>query len=322
MKNTNSNKTSINVAQNKTPLNRKKIHDGMVEHPGISESFEDALIILFLLLAMFVCMIPMWHTLMSSLSDGQQLIAHDGLVWTWVTTDGWANFAGYMKTITYSNYAVLKSYGITLFYAAGHVFFGLIINVIAAYVLYRRPKMAPFLTFFIIFTMMFNGGTLPTYMVIKNLGMTGTLWALLIPGCTNAMFVILTMNAFKQVAVSTVEAAEIDGAGHFIIMFKVLLPQAMGLITVTMINTAIMSWNAWFEASIYVPSNPELWPLQLWIKQIVADNVNIINAATPDWNKYLVSYSVILIATIPVLLVMPYAQKRLQKGSLMGAVKE
>lgn len=294
----------------------------MVEHPGIGGIIVDAVIILILLQAMFICMIPMWHTLMSSLSEGQQLSAHAGLAWKWITKDGMANFAGYIKTVTYSDYAVLKSYGITLLYVASQVVFGLIINVIAAYVIYRGPKLAPFLTIFILFTMMFNGGILPTYMVIKNLGMTGTPLALMLPGCTNAMFVILTMNAFKQVSPSTVEAAEIDGAGHFIIMFKVLLPQAMGLITVSMINTAIMAWNAWFEASIYVPSNPELWPLQLWIKQIVADNQNVINAATPDWDKYLVSYSVILIATIPVLIAMPLAQKQLQKGSLMGAVKE
>lgn len=322
MNNTNNNKKRMNTTQSIVVSKRKKIREGMVEHPGIGGRIADIIIILFLLLAMIACLIPMWHTLMASLSDGQQLIAHPGIVWRWITTDGLPNFGGYIKTITYNSFAILKSYGITLLYAGGHVIFGLVINVIAAYVLYRKPKMAPFLTLFILFTMMFNGGTLPTYMVIKNLGLTGTIWALLLPGCTNAMFVILTMNAFKQVAVSTVEAAEIDGGGHFTIMFKVLLPQSMGLITVTMINTAIISWNAWFEASIYVPSNRELWPLQLWIKQIVADNENIINVATPDWDKYLVSYSVILIATIPVLMVMPFVQKRLQKGSLMGAVKE
>ena len=178
------------------------------------------------------------------------------------------------------------------------------------------------MTLFFVVSLMFNGGTVPTYMVIRTLGMTGTIWSLILPGCTNAMFIMMTMNAYKQVPYSTIESAELDGAGHFTIMFKILLPQAMGLVTVCMINTAILSWNSWFEASIYVPSNKEIWPLQLWIRQIVADNESILQAATPDWNKYLVSYCVIIIATLPVLIAMPFAQKQLQKGSLLGAVKE
>ena len=111
------------------------------------------------------------------------------------------------------------------------------------------------MTLFMLFTMMFNGGLLPTYMVVKRLGLVGTPLSLVIPSCTNAMFVLLTINAFRQVPFSTVESAEMDGAGHFTVMFRVLLPQAMGLIIVVMINTAIISWNSWFEASIYVPSN-------------------------------------------------------------------
>ena len=215
----------------------------------------------------------------------------------------------------------MKSYLITIMYVAGNLLFGLIFNVIGGYVLYRNTKIGGFLAIFVILTMMFGGGIVPTYMVVRKLGMVGTPWALMLPSCTNAMFIILALNAFKQVPDSTVEAAELDGAGHFTIMFRVMLPQAMGLIMVSLINTAIISWNSWFEASIYVPNNPELWPLQLWIKKIVAENASIVNVAVPDWNKYLVSYCVILIATVPILMAMPYAQKQLQKGSFVGAVK-
>ncbi len=304
-------------------MSRKpKYKEGMVVHPGAGERIADVLILLFLFLCIFIAVIPMWHTAMVSVSDGQQVIAHSGILWKWITPDGKPNWVGYDKTINYSDLAIIRSYGITIVYVAGNVIFGLIMNVIGAYCIFRKTKLSGFMTLFFIFTMMFGGGTVPTYMVIRNLGMTGTIWSLIIPGCTNAMFIIMTMNAYKQVPYSTIESAELDGAGHFTIMFKILLPQSMGLITVCMINTAILSWNSWFEASIYVPSNREIWPLQLWIKQIVADNSSILQAATPDWNKYLVSYCVILIATLPVLMCMPFAQKQLQKGSLLGAVKE
>ena len=306
----------------KAVIPKKQIREGMVVKPTLSGHMADVIIYIILFGIMFGALIPMWHTLMASLSDGQQLIAHDGIAWLWVTANGKPNLEGYLKTISYSNMALIKSYGITILYVFGNIFFGLIINITGAYVIYRGPKLAKVFTMILVFTMLFNGGMVPTYMVIRNLGMTGTPWALMLPGCTNAMFLILQMNAFKQVPVSTVESAQLDGAGHFTMMFRILLPQARGLTLVTIINIAILSWNSWFEASIYVPQNRELWPLQLWIRQIVADNATTINSAAVDWNRYLVSYCVILIATLPVLIAMPFAQKQLQKGALMGAVKE
>lgn len=317
MRNNNINKMN----KEKAIKHKKQIKDGMVVHPRPLGRLADVLIIVILLLAMFICVVPMWHTLMTSLSDGKLLQAHEGMVWWWVTTDGKPNFKGYIKTINYTDFAILKSYVITIMYVVGNVFFGLILNVTAGYVLYRKTKFGGVIAIFILLTMMFGGGIVPTYMVIKKLGMVGTPLSLILPGCTNAMFMIIAMNAFKQVPESTVEAAEIDGAGHFRVMFEIMLPQAMGLIMVIIINTAIMSWNSWFDASIYVTNSPELWPLQLWIKKIVADNAAIVTVAVPDWNKYLVSYCVILIATIPILMAMPFAQKQLQKGSFAGAVK-
>lgn len=302
--------------------NSKRYREGRVEHPSVGGWIADIIIIAVLFAIMFVCVIPMWHTLMASLSDGKLLEAHDGIAWWWVTADGSWNLGGYIKTLTYQDYAILKSYLVTLMYVASHVVCGLIINVIGGYVLSRKTKLGKFLTLFVILTVMFNGGVIPTFIVVRSLGMVGTPLSLMIPGCTNGMFVILVMNAFRQVPESTVEAARIDGAGHFRVMFRIMLPQAWGLTLVTMINTGIMTWNSWYTAAIYVPTQTEWWPLQIWIKQMVADNADITNVINPDWNKYLVSFCVIIVSTLPILLAMPFLQKKLQKGTLAGAVKE
>ena len=164
------------------------------------------------------------------------MIAHEGILWKWLTGDGSINLAGYERTIDYSDYAILKSYAITLLYVVGNVVFGLVMIVIGAYCIFRQNKLRTFMTLFFVFSLMFNGGTVPTYMVIRTLGMTGTIWSLILPGCTNAMFIMMTMNAYKQVPYSTIESAELDGAGHFTIMFKILLPQAMGLVTVCTVS--------------------------------------------------------------------------------------
>lgn len=314
------NKKQIQLPSGKI-IDKKDLEDGPVIKSSRLDIVANVLIGIVLLGVIFAAIIPMWHTLISSLSDGQQLIAHDGLATWFVNSNGKPNWAGYVKTFEYANGAILKGYAVTLMYVAGNVIFGLIINVISAYVIYRETKISKFIIIFVIITMLFQGGVIPTYMVIRQIGFINTPWALIIPNATNAMFVMLQFNAFRQVPRSTVEAAEIDGASHFDIMFRVLLPQSKGLTVVVMINTAIIAWNAWFSASIYVTTAQKLWPLQLWIKQIVADNADIINAQTPDWDKYLVAYAVVVIATLPILLLMPFIQKQIQKGALVGSEK-
>lgn len=301
---------------------RRRLRAGRVERSSGAGLVFDILIVVVLVLVMFICLIPFWHTLMASLSDGQLLTAHNGMLWWFETADGAPNFGGYAKTLTYNNFAIIKSYGITIAYLIYNVLLGFIVNVIGGYVLCRKTKLGKALTIFIMITMLFNGGVIPTYMVVRGLGLLNNPLSLVLPSCTNAMFVVLGMNAFKSVPESTIESAKLDGAGHFRLMFRIMLPQAMGLFIVSMINTAIISWNAWFEASIYITSQRDLWPLQIWIKQLTADMGDFAMQTNPDWNSYIVSYCVVIVSMIPILIAMPFVQKQLQKGSLAGAVKE
>ncbi len=295
----------------------KKYPDGMVEKNSAVGIIVDILITIFLCVVMFCCIIPLWHTIMCSISDGKVLLGHEGLA---VLPVGAATFDGYK--LIFANPNILRGYFNTILYVVGSCFCGFVINVIGGYVLSRQTKLKGVLALIVLFTTMFSGGTVPTYMVIRRLGMTGTPLALIIPGCTNAMFVLMVMRSFNSVPESTVEAARIDGAGHFKIMFNVMLPQAMGMTIVTIINTAILSWNSWLPASIYVPTAQNWWPLQLWIKQLVANSTDFLNYANPDYARYLIQYCVIVISTLPIIIVFPFFQKRLEKGMVMGAVKE
>ena len=301
---------------------KRKIKQGRVIRSTGLGIVADVAVVAALVVVMFICVILLWHTLMASLSDGQLLSSHSGMLWWWVTEDGLPNFDGYLKTINYNDFAILKSYAITILYVIGNVVVGLVVNVTGGYVLSRPSKLQGPLTIFVIFTIIFSGGTIPTYMVIRNLGLLHTPWSLILPSCTNAMFVVMGANAFRGVPAATVEAARLDGAGEFRIMFSIMLPQAKGLFLVSAINTVTIAWNAWFEASIYVTSDPELWPLQIWIRQLAADMGDFALQTNPDWNGYLVSYCAIIISMVPILAAMPFIQKQLQKGSLTGAVKE
>ena len=297
------------MKENKTP---KKRLFGMMSTADI---ITDAVIMLILLLVAFISFIPLWHVVMSSVSDGKLLLSHKGVVWAPI---GEFNLNGYK--LIFRNSGVVKSYLNTILYVGG-TGLGLIMNVLAGYILSRKTRFKPFMIVFFVITTMFNGGTIPTYLVIRALGMTGTPLALIIPGATNAMFMLFMMNAYMAIDRDYEEAASIDGAGHLQIMFQILLPQAKGMAIVTAVQTAIMKWNSWFEASIYVPTQKNLWPLQLWVKELTSNTTEFLKSSNPDYNQYLIQYAVIVIATLPLLACMPLFIGKLEKGVATGGIK-
>lgn len=304
-----SKKKKYNPAEEDTALH-------MVEHKTPLDRFADVLIYLVVALIAFVCVIPMWHVLMTSVSDGKMVMAYEGLLWKWI---GDFNLAPYK--LIFRDASILSGYMNTIIYTVGSTTLGFLIAAVTGYALSRDTKLKTPVSLVLMSTMLFSGGMVPTYMVIKALGWVGTRWALLIPGCTNAMFMIMMMNAFNSVPHEMYEAARIDGAGHIRTMWQVMLPQAMNLGFVIILNSVVGQWNSWLPASIYVTNKKNLWPLQLWIKQIVADNANFLQSANPDYNRYLIQYAVIVAATLPILLAFPFFQDKLEKGVIAGGVK-
>ena len=295
-------------------VEEKSLH--MVEHKGIGDHIADVIIYLLVALVAFVSVIPMWHVLMTSLSDGKMVMAYEGLVWKWI-----GNFNLKAYNLIFDNASIVSGYANTIIYTVSSTALGFVLAAITGYALSRDTKLKTPVSLILMATMLFSGGMVPTYMVIKSLGWVGTRWALIIPGCTNSMFMIMMMNAFNSVPREMYEAARIDGAGHFRTMWQVMLPQAMNLGFVIILNSVVGQWNSWLPASIYTPNNNNLWPLQLWIKQIVADNANFLRSANPDYNRYLIQYAVIVAATLPILVLFPFFQDKLEKGVIAGGVK-
>lgn len=294
----------------------RKPRSGMVESTSFGGHVANFLLGAVIFLVAFCSVVPMWHVLMSSFSDGRSLFASEGLI---LFPAGGFSLGGY--ELMFQDGAILRSYLVTIIYVVATAAAGLVLNVLGGYVLSQPSKLRGPLMGITMFSVMFSGGLIPTYMVNEKLGLVGSPLAVIIPGCTNAMFIIMVMNAYLQVPKETVEAARIDGAGHLSIMFRVMLPQAKGLVLVTVVNTALGAWNDWFSASIYLPRQRDLWPLQLVIKDLVARNQDFLNYANPDYNRYLIQYVVIVIATLPVLMLLPFFIKKLEDNMVLGAVK-
>jgi len=294
----------------------------MIEKTGPSRVIFNVINYAFMIFVMVICVAPIWHVLMSSFSNPRMLMATGGLVW-WPVGD--VTLGGY--ELVFKNQSVFTGYLNTLIYVVSTTVLGTSLTVIAGFVLSRRTKLRKPMTLLVLFTMMFNGGLIPTFMVILNLGMVNTRWAIIIPGVINAFFIIIMKSAFEQLSSSYEESAKLDGAGPLTIMVRILVPLIKPTIAVVVMFIIVMQWNSWFPASIYLQRSRELWPLQLYLREVLVQNDTARILSGTDANKAadlmsnLVKYCTTIVATLPILLVYPFAQKYFVTGITLGGVK-
>ena len=180
---------------------------------------------------------------------------------------------------------------------------------------------------FFVVTMFFNGGLIPNYLLMKELNIYNTIWSLVLPTALNAWNMVLLINFFKDVPSELVEAAEMDGASQFQILFKVILPISLPALATVTLFTVVAHWNNWFDGSIYF--NNGNVPLQTYIYQML-DEINYLSNSTNPADKELLANlpgktlrsAQIFIAMIPIMLVYPFVQKYFIKGLTQGGVKE
>ena len=278
-----------------------------------------------MLLFAVVCFLPFWHVLMCSISEPRLLMANSGLV-LWPL--GKPTLDGYKMVL--QNKDIWSGYGNTFVYVFSTALLGTFMTALAGFLISRKNfKLTKPLTIFIVFTMIFSAGTIPTYMVVRSLGMLNTRWAIIVPSLMNAYYVIMMKSAFDQLSPSYEEAARLDGAGPLAILFKVLLPMVKPTLVVIIMFTVIMQWNSWYTASIYLPRARDMWPLQLFMREALINNdtsklVTTAGEANAMVNMTgnLVKYCVTVVGTAPILLAYPFAQKFFVKGVTMGGVKE
>lgn len=276
-----------------------------------------------MILLALACVAPLVHVLMASLSDPRELMANRGLLW-WPLGDATLN--GYK--IVLRNSSILTGYANTLIYVAVTTIGGAILTVMAAFVISRTNlKLKKPITILILFTMMFNGGLIPSYIVNLSLGLVNNRLAVILPGIINAFFIIMMKSAFEQLPDSYEESAKLDGAGPMTILVRILVPLVKATIAVIIMYNVVMQWNSWFPASIYLTKRRDLWPLQLFMREILVQNdSSIVLTGTDalskaDLTRNLVKYCVTIVGTLPILAIYPFVQKYFVKGVTIGGVK-
>lgn len=273
----------------------------------------------FLTLIAFATFYPMYYVLVASFSNNNRLMQHSGPL---LAPLGFS-LAAYDKV--FKNPMILLGYRNTLFILIVGVALAILMTSIGAYflsrkkVFFKKPIMMA-----ITFTMFFSGGLIPTYLNLRDLQLTNTLWGLILPGMISTYNLIILRTSFQAIPESLTEAAIIDGAGHPQILFQIILPLSKAILAVMILYYGLGIWNAWFWGSAILRKR-ELYPLQVILREILLQNSTLemtAGAGDQDAISETIKYATIIVATVPILCVYPFLQKYFARGVMLGSVKE
>ncbi|MCF7757575.1 carbohydrate ABC transporter permease [Paenibacillus xylanexedens] len=227
----------------------------------------------------------------------------------------------------FSSSTIFRSIGVSIFITVAGTLVNLFFTLTMAYPLSRSDFWGRNVMMnMVIFSMLFGGGMIPTYLVIRGLGLLDSYWALMLPGAISAFNLIVVKNFFQQMPPGLEEAARIDGCSDLGVLWRIVLPLSKPVIATFALFYAVGHWNNFFSALLYI-SDSDKWPLQVMLRQIVLlSQASVGDMANMDPNfvqppEQSIKMVVIVVGTIPILLVYPFLQKHFAKGVMLGSIK-
>ena len=293
----------------------------------VNESYIDRIFLLgnttLLVVVTIIILLPLIYIVSASFSSAEAVIA--GKVTLWPVD---FSLLGY-ETI-FEHKKVWNGFANSIFYTFFGTIFNVVMTIIAAYPLSRQDLVGRrFITFAFIFTMLFSGGLIPTYMVVRDLGLLNTRWAMILPTGIGPFNLLITITFFRTtIPPELIEAARIDGASDFRTFRSVILPLARPIIAVLTLFYAVNThWNTYFQALIYL-KDQDLFPLQIVLREILIQNsidasmlIDIEDLVAREGLRDLLKFSLIVVASVPVMIIYPFVQRHFIKGMMIGSVK-
>lgn len=279
-----------------------------------------SLIVLLLVLISFVMIYPLIYVLSASLSEPILMLKNTGPIFLP------KGFSLEAYTAVLKKPEILTGYKNTIFYVVAGTTVNMLLTISLGYVLSRKGLFwNKYIMMLIVFTMYFNGGLVPTYLIVQNLGLINSRLAVFIPTAISTYNLIIMRTAFMALPVEIEEAAKVDGARPLTILARIIFPLAAPTIAVITLYYAVGQWNSWFQAVLYL-RNQETYPLQLFLREILINNdqTDMLIAVNDEKQMALsatIKYATIIVATLPILCLYPFLQKYFTKGILVGAVK-
>lgn len=298
----------------------------MLKKESLGSRIFDVFNIMIMVFILVVVLYPILNIVATSLSGGRYVSSGSVSVWPkGLTLDAY-------KYI-FKDVFIYKGYMNSIIYAIGSTGIMLLFTSMMAYPLTVQGFIGKkFITVFLTITMFFGGGLIPTYLLIRNLGMIDTLWVMILPGAVGAYNVFLFRTFFSNIPSELKEAAYIDGANEFVVLSKVIFPLSKPLLATFALFGIVGSWNAWFEALIYLQDQGK-YPLQMILRNYLftLDNNEIqgrvgaanvaINGPGNKLDPQAIRMAIIVITMFPIMCIYPFFQKYFTKGMFVGSIK-
>ncbi|GIP03287.1 carbohydrate ABC transporter permease [Paenibacillus lautus] len=278
--------------------------------------------LVFLAFISFLCLMPILHILAISFSSGSAAAAGKVALWpVEFTTAAYDNVFGKPEYV--------RAFGISIQRVVVGTVLSMLLTIITAYPLSKDRntfRLRTVYAWIFVFTILFNGGLIPTYLTIKSLGLIDTLGALVLPMAINVFNVILLLNFYRNLPRELEDASRIDGAGHFATLWKIYVPLSLPALATTGLFTMVGHWNSWFDGMLYM-NHPENYPLQTFLQTVIikmdfrflkSENVELMLQLSDRTSRA----AQIFVAAFPILIVYPFLQRFFIKGIVMGSVKE
>ncbi len=298
----------------------------MVNYDTRTDKVFNVVNLVTLVIITLLVLYPIWFVLCASISDPVAVNTGKMICWPKDVT-----FSGYKAV--FQDPAVLLGYRNSILYTALGTLVSLAITLPAAYALSRKDLVyvSVFTKFFLV-TMFFSGGLIPSYLTLQKIGMVGTIWPVVLVGAVGMSNIVISRTFFiSSIPAELQEAAQIDGASNFKIFFRIILPLSKPIIAVMALFSAVGHWNNYFTAMIYLDDD-KLKPLQLVLREILMQaefNAKMVEQGLMDVGdlqeslrlQELIRYSLIVVATLPVMIIYPFIQKYFVKGIMVGSIK-
>lgn len=276
----------------------------------------------FMVIIAIVFCYPVFFCLVASLSDAALFEAHSGpLLWP-------LGFSLKAYSMIFNDKMIIRGLFNSTFYVVVGTAVNLLLTSFAAYALSRKGFMwKNVIMFLVLITMYFSGGLIPFFLTVKDLGLSNSPLALIIPQAVNTFYLIIMRTYFLSIPDSIEESAWLDGANEFVILFRIMLPLSMPVVAVMIIYYGVGHWNDWFSGMIFLMKRPDWQPLQLILRNILMQR-NAVKMAV-DSNQlaaqqmaHLIQYALIILTIAPVMLIYPFMQKHFIKGVMIGSIKD
>lgn len=297
----------------------------MIKKRSAGERIFDFGNIIFMGLFCISIIFPFWQQMIMSISTPEEAMKNSLHLYT---TN--INLKSYLRI--FQTGQIAKAYFWTILRSIIGTFITLITSLMLAYPLSKKYlPLRNFWTGLLVFTMFFGGGLIPSYLLIRNLQMIDTIWALVLPGALGAFNVIIIRNFFMSLPVSMEESARIDGAGEFRILLQIIMPLSLPVMATVGLWSIVGHWNSWFDAIIYITSN-KITVIQLVLRKVLLENqmgfsginslmLDMQDEQAREFTPESVKAAILMISTLPILCIYPFLQKYFVKGIMIGSLK-